>query len=101
MRSLRRALVFVLLVTPPSIASNVVFAQQATPAPPKVKPPAKPAPKGAQPAPAPAPQPQVSVEQVFYLIRSTLLTLNDANRTGNYTVLRDLAASPSPAAARL
>jgi hypothetical protein len=34
----------------------------------------------------------VSVEQALYLIRSTLLTLNDANRTGNYTVLRDLAA---------
>lgn len=34
----------------------------------------------------------VSVEQAFYLIRSTLLTLNDANRSGNYTVLRDLAA---------
>ena len=35
---------------------------------------------------------QVSVEQALYLIRSTLLTLNDANRSGNYTVLRDLAA---------
>ncbi len=34
----------------------------------------------------------VTVEQAFYLIRSTLLTLNDANRSGNYTVLRDLAA---------
>jgi hypothetical protein len=33
----------------------------------------------------------VSVEQALYLIRSTLLTLNDANRSGNYTVLRDLA----------
>jgi len=45
--------------------------------------------------PAPAPQQQqlpVSLEQALYLIRSTLLTLNDANRTGNYTVLRDLAA---------
>jgi hypothetical protein len=43
----------------------------------------------------PASQPQnlpVSVEQAFYLIRSTLLTLNDANRSGNYSVLRDLAA---------
>src|SRR5262249_27341229 len=46
----------------------------------------------------PASQPQqqqqlpVSLEQALYLIRSTLLTLNDANRTGNYTVLRDLAA---------
>jgi hypothetical protein len=34
----------------------------------------------------------VSVEQGLYLIRSTLLTLNDANRSGNYSVLRDLAA---------
>jgi hypothetical protein len=37
-------------------------------------------------------QTPVSLEQAFYLIRSTLLTLNDANRSGNYTVLRDLAA---------
>jgi hypothetical protein len=49
------------------------------------------------PAPAAAPQQQqqqlaVSLEQALYLIRSTLLTLNDANRTGNYTVLRDLAS---------
>ena len=47
------------------------------------------------PAPAAAPaQPSLPVrlEQALYLIRSTLLTLNDANRTGNYTVLRDLAA---------
>jgi hypothetical protein len=42
-----------------------------------------------QPAQQPA---QPGVEQVLYLIRSTLLTLNDANRSGNYTVLRDLAA---------
>ncbi len=47
-------------------------------------------------APA-ASQPQqqqipVSAEQALYLIRSTLLTLNDANRTGNYSVMRDLAA---------
>jgi hypothetical protein len=33
----------------------------------------------------------VTTEQALYLIRSTLLTLNDANRSGNYTVLRDLA----------
>ena len=36
--------------------------------------------------------PSVSIEQALYLVRSTLLTLNDANRSGNYTVLRDLAA---------
>lgn len=34
----------------------------------------------------------ISLEQALYLIRSTLLTLNDANRSGNYTVMRDLAA---------
>jgi hypothetical protein len=50
-----------------------------------------------QQAPAPAATPAqpslpVRLEQALYLIRSTLLTLNDANRTGNYTVLRDIAA---------
>jgi hypothetical protein len=45
------------------------------------------------PAPAAAPGPGLpAIEQVLYLIRSTLLTLNDANRSGNYSVLRDLAA---------
>ncbi|SEO24146.1 hypothetical protein [Bradyrhizobium sp. OK095] len=45
------------------------------------------------PAAVPAqPSLPVTLEQALYLIRSTLLTLNDANRTGNYTVLRDLAA---------
>ena len=33
-----------------------------------------------------------SAEMTLVMIRSTLLTLNDALRTGNYTVLRDLAA---------
>jgi hypothetical protein len=46
----------------------------------------------AKPAVPPAQNLPVSVEQAFYLIRSTLLTLNDANRSGNYSVLRDLAA---------
>jgi len=36
--------------------------------------------------------PAVNPEQALYLVRSALLTLNDANRSGNYTVLRDLAA---------
>lgn len=42
--------------------------------------------------PAAQPALPVSLDQALYLIRSTLLTLNDANRSGNYTVLRDLAA---------
>lgn len=33
-----------------------------------------------------------SMGQATYLVRSTLLTLNDADRSGNYSVLRDLAA---------
>jgi hypothetical protein len=33
-----------------------------------------------------------SAETIVILIRTTLLTLNDAMRTGNYTVLRDVAA---------
>jgi len=58
---------------------------------PKPQPKVQPQPK-AQPQSEAQPQLAVSVEQALYLIRSTLLTLNDANRTGNYTVLRDLAA---------
>jgi hypothetical protein len=48
----------------------------------------------AQPAPsaAPAQTLPVPIDQALYLIRSALLTLNDANRSGNYSVLRDLAA---------
>jgi hypothetical protein len=45
-----------------------------------------------QPKPATEQKLPVSLEQALYLIRSTLLTLNDANRSGNYTVLRELAS---------
>ena len=45
-----------------------------------------------QKSPAPAATPPVGQQQAIYLVRSTLMTLNDANRSGNYTVLRDLAA---------
>jgi hypothetical protein len=56
-------------------------------------------PAGAQAADAPkkpeAPEIVLpSAETVVILIRTTLLSLNDAMRTGNYTVLRDVA-SPS------
>jgi hypothetical protein len=44
----------------------------------------------AKPA-SPAAQP-INKGQAVYLVRSTLMMLNDANRSGNYTVLRDLAA---------
>jgi hypothetical protein len=49
----------------------------------------------AQPAPAlqPGPKPaQIDRNGVLILIRTTLLALDQANRTGNYTVLRDLGS---------
>ena len=45
----------------------------------------------AQPAQAPRPA-QIDRNGVLILVRSTLLALDHANKTGNYTVLRDLAA---------
>lgn len=47
---------------------------------------AKPAAKAVQPTPTPP-----SPIAVLALVRSTLLAVDQANRTGNYTVLRDLA----------
>jgi hypothetical protein len=54
--------------------------------------------------PAPAPKPaQIDRNGVLILIRTTLLALDHANKTGNYTVLRDLGAPgfQSNTAARL
>ena len=46
-----------------------------------------------QQAPEQAPKPaQIDRNGVMILIRSTLLALDQANKTGNYTVLRDLGA---------
>ncbi|MFB6459235.1 hypothetical protein [Bradyrhizobium tunisiense] len=73
MQLIARALIALVLLLPS--ANDGAMAQQKTP----------------EPAPAQSSLP-VTLEKALYLIRSTLLTLNDANRTGNYTVLRDLAA---------
>jgi len=45
--------------------------------------------QAAKPAPKPA---QIDKNGVLILIRSSLLALDEANKTGNYTVLRDLGA---------
>ncbi len=42
---------------------------------------------------APAPPQQVDGPEISTLIRTTLIALDQANVTGNYTVLRDLGAS--------
>jgi cell division septation protein DedD len=47
----------------------------------------------AQPAGPAAPQPaQIDRNGVLILVRSTILALDQANKSGNYTVLRDLGA---------
>lgn len=82
----------VALIAPMSVPARAQtpFNQQGTsPAAPAPKPSQKPA---NPQRPATEQKLPVSLEQALYLIRSTLLTLNDANRSGNYTVLRELAA---------
>jgi hypothetical protein len=54
-------------------------------------------PKSAPPAPAPQPPPSAKPADIdrngtLMLVRSTLLALDQANKTGNYTVLRDVGA---------
>ena len=83
------ALLAILLLMPLTSSS---FAQAKSEAPPvnsKAYPKAKPA----APAKSEAPVPKIPHGPVLnVLIRKTLLTLNDANLSGNYTVLRELAA---------
>ena len=51
-------------------------------------------PAPAAPAQAPAPRPaSIDRNGVLILLRSTLLALDHANKTGNYTVLRDLGSA--------
>ena len=60
-----------------------------------------PAPAPVQTAPVASAQPDApplpSAEQLVSLVRNVLLEVNDANLTGNYTVLRDLSAPDSQA----
>lgn len=76
----------VVMLVAAAAASGLASAQTQPPQ----KPTATPSAPSAQAAPSSSPQ--ISIEQALYLIRSTLLTLNDANHSGNYTVLRDLSA---------
>src|SRR6266567_3431104 len=81
-------------VWPWAIGSDVLAQQKPAEQKPAAAAPAKspPAPAKQQQTQQQQPSPPVSTEQALYLIRSTILTLNDANHSGNYTVLRDLAA---------
>jgi hypothetical protein len=74
------------------LLSTASFAQDTTK--PKKK---KPQTEQAAPATAPAPAPAVAMpspEVLLILVRNAILALNQANFTGNYTVLRDIG-SPS------
>ena len=62
-------------------------AQAQTPAPKQSAPHAKQPPQAQAPIPA-----QIDRNGVLILIRSTLVALDQANKTGNYTVLRDLGS---------
>jgi hypothetical protein len=46
----------------------------------------------AEPKPAPVEAAPPNAEQIVVLLRTTILTLNDALWTGNFTVLRDVSA---------
>lgn len=70
--------------------NTVAFAQQET-AQTTASPAAKTSAQDSTAKPAQA-SPPISPGQAVYLVRSTLMMLNDANRSGNYSVLRDLAA---------
>ncbi len=78
----------ILIVACSSVAVGQGWQSQTVP-PPAAKPKAV-ATKAA--APLPASNGQAMQVQVQYLVRTSLLALNDANRSGNYTVLRDIAA---------
>ena len=73
------------------LSTSAVAQTQQTPAPATASPAAKPATPDNGAKPAQTAQ-SINSGQAVYLVRSTLMMLNDANRSGNYTVLRDLAA---------
>lgn len=81
------------------VASSVMTVAQQ----PKSVPPPSPSPPAPQPLPAAKPA-NIDRNGTLMLVRSTLLALDQANKTGNYTVLRDIGApgfQASNTAARL
>ena len=82
-----------------ALAAMIASGARAQPSKSESKPEPKP-PPAAHHAPTPA---QIDRNGVLILIRSTLLALDHANKTGNYTVLRDLGspAFQTNSAARL
>jgi hypothetical protein len=73
------------------VGEPVQLAEAAAPAPKQGVPSTKQQPQGQAQAQAPKPA-QIDRNGVLILIRETLLALDQANKTGNYTVLRDLGS---------
>lgn len=94
------SILLIALLLVPSLAGHSA-AQEKTKSPPVAQPKAKAGPNApTQPVPkatAPA-SPIPGGAALSVLIRRTLLTLNDANMSGNYSVLRDLASPAFQAA---
>lgn len=94
------SILLIALLLVPSLAGHSA-AQEKTKSPPVAQPKAKADPnapkQGAAKATAPA-SPILDGAALSILIRRTLLALNDANMSGNYSVLRDLASPPFQAA---
>jgi hypothetical protein len=93
----RFGIALLLALAPGAAAQEPASDQNGNPAQATVPAPAKAAQKKkpAQPSPAAQPDQQAvmpDAEKIVLLLRATLLTLNDAVQTGNYTVLRDVAA---------
>jgi hypothetical protein len=86
-----RALVLALAI---GLSVGQEIGAAAPPVPPAPAAPAAPAPRAAAPAPrAAAAAPKLpDAPTMLMMVRSTLLAVDQAIRTGNYTVLRDLAA---------
>lgn len=80
---MRRGLVVAVLAASQWTASALAQTPQPAPRPPAVA--------AQQPASQPAAQMPDAVAMII-MIRSTLVALNQANQTGNYSVLRDLGA---------
>ena len=95
--ALSASLVLLLAFGSPAVAQR---SPTPNPGEPKAKTLAKPKPatkvetkQEAKPAPQPAPSVVMpDAEKIVLLVRTTMITLNDAIQTGNFTVLRDKAA---------
>lgn len=90
MKSLKAAMLCALTSAAPLFSASPVVAQQ--PAQAQATPPGQTRPDQARPDQSKPDQPRPDPFKLNMLIRGSVIALNQANQTGNYSVLRDLAA---------